>query len=60
MGLRIAFVIPPLVDLNSPYAAAPRLTGWLRKLGHPAPELATFEEAKQFLDAKWNKPEVAA
>ena len=34
MGLRIAFVIPPLVDLNSPYAAAPRLTGWLRKLGH--------------------------
>jgi superfamily II DNA or RNA helicase len=33
---------------------------WLRKLGHPNPELATFEEAKQFLDAKWNKPEVAA
>jgi superfamily II DNA or RNA helicase len=40
--------------------ATARQVLWLRKLGHPKPELATFEEAKQFLDAKWKKPEVAA
>ena len=40
--------------------ASARQVLWLRKLGHPTPELATFEEAKQFLDAKWNKPGVAA
>ena len=39
--------------------ASARQVLWLRKLGHPKPELATFEEAKQFLDAKWSKPEVA-
>ena len=40
--------------------ASARQVLWLRKLGHPTPEMATFEEAKQFLDAKWSKPEVAA
>ena len=35
--------------------ASARQVLWLRKLGHPTPELATFEEAKQFLDAKWGK-----
>ena len=40
--------------------ASARQVLWLRKLGHPTPELATFEEAKQFLDAKWSKPEAAA
>jgi radical SAM superfamily enzyme YgiQ (UPF0313 family) len=34
MALKIAMVIPPAVDLNTPYAAAPRLAGWLRHLGH--------------------------
>lgn len=34
MGLKIAMVVPPAVDLNTPYAAAPRLAGWLRHLGH--------------------------
>ncbi len=37
--------------------ASARQVLWLRKLGHPNPELATFDEAKQFLDAKWSKPE---
>lgn len=32
--LEIALVIPPTLDLNTPYAAAPRLAGWLTKLGH--------------------------
>ena len=32
--LEIAFVVPPTSDLNTPYASAPRLTGWLRSLGH--------------------------
>lgn len=32
--MKIAFVIPPLVDSNGPYASAPRLTAWLRSLGH--------------------------
>lgn len=34
MALNIAMVIPPSVNLNTPYAAAPRLGGWLRHLGH--------------------------
>ena len=34
MALRIAIVVPPTVDLNTPYASAPRLAGWLRSLGH--------------------------
>jgi radical SAM superfamily enzyme YgiQ (UPF0313 family) len=34
MGLLIAMVVPPTLDLNTPYASAPRLTGWLRSLGH--------------------------
>ncbi len=34
MPLKIAMVIPPAVDLNTPYAAAPRLAGWLQHLGH--------------------------
>jgi radical SAM superfamily enzyme YgiQ (UPF0313 family) len=32
--LRIALVVPPTVNLNTPYAAVPRLAGWLRHLGH--------------------------
>ena len=36
--------------------ASARQVLWLRKPGHPTPELATFDEAKQFLDAKWNSP----
>jgi len=32
--LKIAMVVPPVSDLNTMYAAAPRLTGWLRGLGH--------------------------
>ncbi len=34
MGLKIAMVVPPVSDLNTMYAAAPRLTGWLRAAGH--------------------------
>ncbi len=34
MALKIAMVVPPAVDLNTPYAAAPRLVAWLRQLGH--------------------------
>jgi hypothetical protein len=40
--------------------ASARQVLWLRKLRHPNPELATFHEAKEFLDAKWNKPEAPA
>ncbi len=36
MPLKVAFVVPPTVNLNTPYAAAPRLVGWLRHLGHEA------------------------
>ncbi len=32
--LKIAMVVPPISDLNTLYASAPRLTGWLRRLGH--------------------------
>jgi radical SAM superfamily enzyme YgiQ (UPF0313 family) len=29
-------IVPPTSDLSGPYAAAPRLLGWLRSLGHDA------------------------
>ncbi len=32
--MHIAIVVPPISDLNTPYASVPRLAGWLRKLGH--------------------------
>ena len=32
--LKIAMVVPPVSDINTMYSAAPRLTGWLRGLGH--------------------------
>lgn len=34
MALTVAMVVPPTLNLNTPYAAAPRLAGWLRHLGH--------------------------
>lgn len=34
--MRIAMIVPPTSDLSGPYAAAPRLVGWLRSLGHDA------------------------
>lgn len=33
---------------------------WLRRLGHPHPAAATFKEAKQFLEQKWEKPTLSA
>ena len=35
--------------------ATPKQLIWLRKLGHPGPELAGFEEATRFLDGKFAK-----
>jgi superfamily II DNA or RNA helicase len=35
--------------------ATPKQLVWLRKLGHPGPELAGFEEATRFLDGKFAK-----
>ncbi len=32
--LRIAIVVPPMSNLNTPYSSVPRLAGWLRQLGH--------------------------
>lgn len=37
--LKIAMVVPPVADLNTLYAAAPRLTGWLRGLGHQVTQI---------------------
>jgi radical SAM superfamily enzyme YgiQ (UPF0313 family) len=34
MPLDIAMVIPPTLDLNTPYAAGPRLAAYLRRAGH--------------------------
>ena len=34
--------------------ASAKQVRWLRKLGHPSPELATFEEASAFLNDKFN------
>jgi superfamily II DNA or RNA helicase len=36
--------------------ATPKQMLWLRKHGHPAPDTATFEEAKVFLDTKFKRP----
>src|SRR5262245_27568527 len=35
-ALRAAVIVPPISDLNTLYSAAPRLTAWLRRLGHRA------------------------
>lgn len=35
--------------------ATPKQLTWLRKFRHPSPELATFEEAREFLDARFKK-----
>ena len=42
--------------------ATPKQLIWLRKLSHPAPELASFEEATRFLEGKFAKrsPEAVA
>ncbi len=39
MALHIAMVAPPISDLNTIYSAAPRLTGWLRQLGHKVTQI---------------------
>jgi superfamily II DNA or RNA helicase len=40
--------------------ATPKQLRWLTKLGHPDPQLATFDEAKLFLDEKFSKRSPAA
>lgn len=35
--------------------ASPKQVKWLAKMGHPDPSRATFEEAGEFLNAKFNK-----
>ncbi len=35
--------------------ATPKQLNWLRRLGHPQPELATFEEAQAFLDEHFSR-----
>lgn len=35
--------------------ATPKQLRWLVKLGHPEPQLATFDEAKAFLDERFHK-----
>jgi radical SAM superfamily enzyme YgiQ (UPF0313 family) len=37
--LHVAMIVPPIMDLNTLYASAPRLAGWLRKLGHEVTQL---------------------
>ncbi len=37
--LKIVLINPPISNLNTPYAAIPRLTGWLRSLGHQVQQL---------------------
>jgi radical SAM superfamily enzyme YgiQ (UPF0313 family) len=32
--VKIALIVPPLCNLNTPYASVPRLAAWLRRLGH--------------------------
>ena len=40
--------------------ATPKQLRWLVKLGHPEPQLATFDEAREFLDAKFGRRTTAA
>ena len=39
MALKIAVVVPPVSDLNTMYSASPRLTAWLRGLGHEVEQI---------------------
>ena len=35
--------------------ATPKQMNWLRKMGHPSPNTATFTEAKDYLDKVFSK-----
>jgi superfamily II DNA or RNA helicase len=37
--------------------ASPKQLAWLRRLGHPAPETCSFEEASKYLDGRFGKAE---
>ena len=37
--VNVVFISAPMLDMNTPYSAGPRLTGWLRKLGHRVTQL---------------------
>lgn len=39
--------------------ATPKQVAYLKKMGHPSPENATFDEAKAFLDSMFNRPKFA-
>jgi hypothetical protein len=48
-------LINRIFDRRNHHLASINQVIWLRRMGHPQPEKATFEEAKAFLDKKWSK-----
>jgi superfamily II DNA or RNA helicase len=48
-------VISRIKERETLRLATPKQAFWLHKLGHPHPELCSFQEASQFLDNAWNK-----
>lgn len=47
-------IIDKLITRVQMKLATPKQVRWLKKLGHKQPELATFQEASEFLDKRWN------
>jgi hypothetical protein len=50
-----ASVISRIKERETLRLATPKQAFWLHKIGHPHPELCSFQEAKEFLDQAWNK-----
>ena len=48
-------IIDKLFHRRDAGLATPKQMKWLIKYRHPSPHTATFQEAHDFLDAKWNK-----
>lgn len=48
-------IIDCLVTRRRQGMATPKQVRYLRSLGHPSPESATFEEASEFLGARWGR-----
>lgn len=50
-----SMVMNRLFDRSRAKMATIKQLQWLVRMKHPSPETATFQEAKDFLDAKWKK-----
>ena len=48
-------IIDLIISRSKLRLATPRQLQFLRQMGHPSPETATFDQASAFLNARWGK-----